>query len=85
MNEIDVQGRLVAVGHAPFVVAKLSANHNGSLKQAKRLIDAAKAAGADAVKIQTYRPDTITLNSDAPDFQITEGLWTGRTLYELYV
>jgi len=52
----------------------LSANHNGDLDQALRIIDAAQEAGADAVKIQTYRPDTITLKSDAPDFQITEGL-----------
>ena len=58
--------------------------HNGDLDQALRIIDAAHAAGADAVKIQTYRPDTITLKSDSPDFQITDGLWAGRTLYDLY-
>ncbi len=80
----QIHGRTIGISKRPYVVAELSANHNGSLDQAKRLIDAANAAGADAVKIQTYRPDTITLNSDAPDFQITEGLWAGRTLYELY-
>jgi N-acetylneuraminate synthase len=80
----EISEREIDVFQPPYVVAELSANHNGSLEQAKRLIDAAKAAGADAVKIQTYRPDTMTLNSDAPDFQITEGLWAGRTLYELY-
>nr|UOP04743.1 pseudaminic acid synthase [Conchiformibius kuhniae] len=59
-------------------------NHNGSLQTAFRLIDEAKRAGADAVKIQSYTADTITLNSNAPDFQIKGGLWHGRTLYDLY-
>jgi pseudaminic acid synthase len=75
---------MIGPDHPPFVIAELSANHNGNLDQALRIIDAAAEAGADAVKIQTYRPDTITLKSDAPDFQITEGLWAGRTLYDLY-
>lgn len=79
-----IDGRLIGRSASPYVIAELSANHNGNLERALRIIDAAKAAGADAVKIQTYRPDTITLNSEAPDFQITEGLWSGRTLYELY-
>jgi N-acetylneuraminate synthase len=62
----------------------MSANHNGDIANAFQLIDIAKESGADAVKIQTYRPDTITLNSDLPDFHIEEGLWAGRTLYDLY-
>jgi N-acetylneuraminate synthase len=62
----------------------MSANHNGNIDNAYRILEAAKQAGADAIKLQTYRPDTITLNSDLPDFQITDGLWKGRTLYELY-
>jgi N-acetylneuraminate synthase len=62
----------------------MSANHNGSLGKAFQLLDAAKAAGASALKIQTYRPDTITLDSDRPEFRITDGLWAGRTLHELY-
>ena len=62
----------------------MSANHNGNIDNAFRLIEEAKKSGADAVKLQTYRPDTITLDSDLPDFQIKEGLWAGRTLYELY-
>ena len=84
MTQITIAGRPIGPGHPPFVIAELSANHNGDLGQALRIIDAAQEAGADAVKIQTYRPDTITLKSDAPDFQITEGLWAGRTLYDLY-
>jgi len=84
MKSIAINGRKIGLENAPFVIAEMSANHNGDINAALRLILEAKHAGADAVKIQTYRPDTITLNSDLPDFQITEGLWKGRTLYELY-
>jgi len=68
----------------PYIVAEISANHDGRLDNALALIDVAKAAGADAVKIQTYRPDTITLDSDDEDFVIKGGLWDGRRLYDLY-
>ena len=81
---MQINDRAIGPGHPPYVIAELSANHNGDLDQALRIIDAAQQAGADAVKIQTYRPDTITLESDAPDFQITDSLWAGRTLYDLY-
>jgi pseudaminic acid synthase len=81
---ITIAGRRIAVDEPPYVIAELSANHNGRLDIALRIIDEAKAAGADAVKLQTYRPDTITLNCDSEDFQIHGGLWDGRTLYELY-
>lgn len=82
--EFELGGRRIGVDFPPFVVAEMSANHNGSLDAALQLIDAAKAAGASAVKIQTYRPDTITLDSDRPDFHITSGPWAGRTLHQLY-
>ena len=83
-NEITIAGRAVGAGHPPYVIAEMSANHNGSIGNAIRIIDEAQAAGADAVKIQTYRPDTITLDCKTEQFQIKGGLWDGRTLYELY-
>ena len=81
---LDIEGRAIGPGHAPYVIAEMSANHNGSLDAALRIIYEAKKAGADAVKIQTYTADTITLDSDLPDFQISDGLWAGRTLHQLY-
>jgi pseudaminic acid synthase len=82
--EIRIYGRPIGMGHPPYVIAEMSANHNGSIDTALAIIDRAKSAGADAVKIQTYRPDTITLDCDSEDFQIHGGLWDGKTLYELY-
>lgn len=68
----------------PYIVAEMSANHNGSIEAAFEIIRQAKLAGADAVKIQTYRPDTITLPSDKPEFVVKGGLWDSRTLFDLY-
>ncbi|MGR2736824.1 pseudaminic acid synthase [Billgrantia sp. Q4P2] len=82
--KINIDGQMISHDQPPYIIAELSANHNGSIDIAKLLIEEAKKSGANAVKLQTYRPDTITLNSTLPDFQITEGLWKGRTLYELY-
>lgn len=84
MPQIEIAGRPIGPEHLPYVIAELSANHNGKLETALRLIEEAKKAGADAVKLQTYKPDTITLNCDSEDFKIRGGLWDGRTLYELY-
>lgn len=84
MNEISIAGRRIGRQHPPFVIAEMSANHNGSLEAALNLIEEAKKAGADAVKLQTYKAETITINSDRQDFQIKDGLWAGRSLYELY-
>jgi len=68
----------------PFFVAEISANHNGSLLHAKKLIKIAKKYGADAVKLQTYTPDTLTIKCEKPDFKIRGGLWSGKTLWDLY-
>lgn len=84
MQEIKIAGRPIGVAYSPYVIAELSANHNGKLETGLRIIEEAKKAGADAIKLQTYRPDTITLNSDREEFKIHGGLWDGRTLYELY-
>ena len=79
-----IAGRRIGGGAPPFVIAELSGNHNGDIDRARRLIDAAADAGADAVKLQTYTPDTITLDHDGPGFRLDGGLWHGRTLHELY-
>lgn len=83
-HHFSIAGRAIGPAHPPYIIAELSANHNGNLATALQLIDAAKQAGADAIKLQTYRPDTITLNVDRPEFRISGGLWANRTLYDLY-
>ncbi len=79
-----IAGREIGRACPPFVIAELSGNHNASLERALRLVDAAAAAGAEAIKLQTYTPDTITLDHDGPGFRIEGGLWAGRTLHDLY-
>ncbi len=81
---MTIAGRHIGPDHPPYVIAELSANHNGSLDAALKLIDEAKACGADAVKIQTYRADTITIDCDGEEFRIEGGLWAGKRLYDLY-
>jgi len=81
---VSIDGRIIGDGEPPYIIAELSGNHNGDIERAFRLMEAAKAAGSDAVKIQTYSADTITIDHDGPGFLIESGLWQGRTLYDLY-
>jgi len=74
MKDIFINGRPIGIGHAPYVIAELSANHNGSLQRALDSIREAKARGAEAIKLQTYTADTMTINCDSEDFMIRGGL-----------
>jgi len=80
----SIAGRPIGPGHPPYVIAELSGNHNGQIERALRLIDVAKEMGADAVKLQTYTADTMTIDAAGPEFEIKGGLWDGRRLHELY-
>ncbi|WMN61181.1 pseudaminic acid synthase [Pseudoalteromonas xiamenensis] len=85
MNKyIQIDGRKIGPDYAPYIIAELSANHNGQIERAFQIIEMAKRCGADAIKLQTYTQDTLTIDCDKEDFQIQGGLWDGRTLYDLY-
>ena len=81
---IKINDRKIGLDHSPYIIAEMSANHNGDINNAYKIIDMAKASGADAVKLQTYHPDTITMDMNTPEFMIKGGLWDGQSLYELY-
>ncbi|MDC0479704.1 pseudaminic acid synthase [Flavobacteriaceae bacterium] len=83
-KKIKINGIEIGQDYPPYIVAEMSANHNGKISNALKIIQKAKQYGANAIKIQTYRPDTITINSKQEDFKIKEGLWKGKTLYDLY-
>src|SRR5262249_2738007 len=77
-------GRRVGPAHRPFIIAELSANHLGSLERALQIVDAAADAGCDALKLQTFTPESMTLDSARGDFHIADGPWQGRSLWDLY-
>ncbi|MEV4201123.1 pseudaminic acid synthase [Micromonospora globbae] len=83
---VEIGPHRIGPGHRPLVVAEMSGNHNGSLDRALAIVDAVAASGAHALKLQTYRPDTITIDVDAPAFRISDGhdLWGGERLYQLF-
>ncbi|MBF0218883.1 MAG: pseudaminic acid synthase [Gammaproteobacteria bacterium] len=83
-NPQNILQRLTDPQQAPLIIAELSGNHGGKLTTALNMVEAAATSGADLIKIQTYRPDTITLDHDSPEFAINSGLWQGRRLYDLY-
>lgn len=82
---IEILGRRIGFGYLVYIIAEMSANHRKDFEQAVRVLQAAKEAGADAVKLQTYTPDTLTIQSNKEYFKIVGGtLWDGQTLYDLY-
>ena len=84
MNTFKINNRIIGEGYPAYIIAEMSANHAGSIERAKEIIRAAKEAGADCIKIQTYTPDTLTIDCDNEYFAITEGTWQGENLYGLY-
>ena len=84
MSAVTINGRRIGPGEPPYIVAELSGNHQGSLARALALLEEAARRGADAVKLQTYTADTITIAHDGPGFVVHGGLWDGRTLHDLY-
>ena len=81
---VRISNRLIGPGHPTYIVAEMSANHNQDFDRAIEILKAAKTAGADAIKLQTYTPDTITINCNSDYFRINETIWQGKNLYQLY-
>ena len=84
IKEMNINGRKIGPQEPPYIIAEMSANHNGDIKNAYGIIDMAITCGANAVKLQTYRADTLTINKNSSEFMIKGGLWDGKSLYELY-
>ena len=85
MEKMEIDGKMVGEKEPAYIIAEMSGNHNGDIRRALEIVEAAAEAGADAIKLQTYTADTITLDCDNKYFQTQKGsLWEGRTLYDLY-
>lgn len=84
MSYITIKDRKIGDGYPAYIIAEMSANHSGSIEIAKEIIRAAKDSGADCIKIQTYTPDTLTIDCDNEYFQVGNGTWKGENLYQLY-
>lgn len=84
VKDFIIADRKIGPSYPPYIIAELSANHNGTIDRAQKIMEVAAKAGADAIKLQTYTADTITIDHDGPDFRIEGGLWAGKSLYELY-
>jgi pseudaminic acid synthase len=84
MKDYIINGCKIGADYPPYIIAELSGNHNGSLERALETINEAKRCGANAIKLQTYSADTMTIDCNAPDFMIQGGLWNGFKLYDLY-
>lgn len=82
--EIKINEQIIGPNQPPYIIAEMSANHNGSLERCLKTIEEAKRCGASAIKLQTYTADTMTIDCDLPDFVIKGGLWNGFKLYDLY-
>ena len=80
----SINGRNIGVKEPPYIIAELSANHNGSIENAKKLIKEANECGASAIKLQTYTAESMTIDCDNKEFRITDGLWKGYNLFQLY-
>lgn len=84
ISTFSIGGQVLGNSNPPYIIAEMSANHNGDLDKAFRIIDAAKKAGVSAIKLQTYKADTLTIDAPQSDFTIEDGLWAGKTLHQLY-
>jgi N-acetylneuraminate synthase len=86
MNTVKIGNKLIGPGHRPFIIAEMSGNHNHSLERALAIVETAAKAGVQAIKLQTYTADTMTIDADRPEFRIEDpnSIWAGKSLYQLY-